>query len=119
MKRIYIAGPMTGIEDWNFPAFHEAAAAWRAQGWEVVNPAEAFDGATDRPYKDYVKYDVKVLQRCHAIAMLPGWDGPNSRGAVWEREIARSLLGLKVYDARKPVPCPGVDKRQLSLPGVG
>lgn len=44
--RVYIAGPMTGLPEYNFPAFHAAAKAWRDAGWEVLNPAEAFDGDT-------------------------------------------------------------------------
>lgn len=96
--RVYIAGPMTGLPEFNFPAFHDAAARWRAAGWEVENPAESFDGDTTLPYKVYVEADMAKIRNCDAIAMLPGWDGPNARGAVWEREIAK-LLGLAIYDA--------------------
>ena len=39
MKRIYVAGPMSGLPAFNFPAFHEAAADLRACGFDVVNPA--------------------------------------------------------------------------------
>lgn len=102
--RIYIAGPMTGLPDWNYPAFHDAAAAWRNAGWEVVNPAEAFDGATDRPYTEYVEHDLELLQRVDAVALLPGWNGPNARGSVWEACIARKLFKIAVYDATKPAP---------------
>lgn len=44
MRRLYLAGPMTGLPDFNYPAFHAAAAAWRAAGWTVANPAENFNG---------------------------------------------------------------------------
>jgi hypothetical protein len=101
--RVYIAGPMTGMADWNFPAFHAAAAAWRAAGWTVINPAEAFNGDTTLPYRAYVESDMAALRTCHAIAMLPGWDRPNSRGAVWERAIAQ-MLGLAIYSAEDPQP---------------
>ena len=37
MKRIYIAGPMTGLPDFNYPAFNAAAARMRALGFEVEN----------------------------------------------------------------------------------
>ena len=37
---IYIAGPMTGIVDYNFQAFHAAAKDLRAKGYTVFNPAE-------------------------------------------------------------------------------
>lgn len=101
---IYIAGPMTGLPEYNFPAFHAAADAWRAVGWDVFNPAESFEGRTDLAYRDYVKVDLAALRRCDAIALLPGWDGANARGSVWEHEVAAELLGIPVYDARCQVP---------------
>lgn len=100
--RLYLAGPMTGLPEYNFPAFHRAAAAWRAAGWEVCNPAESFNGATDLPYRRYVEHDLDLLRTCDAIAMLPGWDGPNARGSVWERQVAVQLLRIPVYDAERP-----------------
>ena len=98
MARIYIAGPMTGLPEFNFPAFHAAADAWRANGWQVENPAESFGGATTLPYREYVAHDMELIRACDAMAMLDGWDGPNARGSVWEREIAL-MLGKKVYPA--------------------
>lgn len=104
MPRIYIAGPMTGLPEYNFPAFHAAAAKWRAAGWEVFNPAEEFNGDTALPYRAYVEHDLAALRSCHAIAMLDGWDAPNARGSVWEREVAVAMLGLPCFDADDPVP---------------
>lgn len=103
MPKVYIAGPMTGLPEFNYPAFNTAAAAWRVWGWEVANPAESHNGDTSLPYTEYVRFDIGVLQTCDAIAMLPGWDGPNARGSVWEREVARTLLKLPVFDATQPV----------------
>jgi hypothetical protein len=103
MKRIYIAGPMTGLPDFNYPAFNAAAAAWREAGWTVINPAEAFDGDKGKPYTEYVRHDLRALRVVDAIAMLPGWDGPNARGSVWERFIVTDLFGMPAYDATKPV----------------
>jgi hypothetical protein len=103
MSRVYIAGPMTGLPEFNFPAFHAAAKAWREAGWEVFNPAESFDGRTDLAYRDYVAADLTALRSCDAIAMLDGWDGENARGSVWEREICWALLKIPVYDAASPV----------------
>jgi hypothetical protein len=38
--RVYLAGPMRGIPEFNFPAFDEAAARGRAMGLEIISPAE-------------------------------------------------------------------------------
>jgi len=101
--RIYIAGPMTGLPEHNYPAFNAAAAAWREAGWDVENPAEHFGGDQTKTYREYVEVDIVALANCDAIAMLPGWDGPNARGSVWERAIALKFLNIPVYDATKPV----------------
>jgi hypothetical protein len=39
-SRGYVAGPMTGIKDFNYPAFNAVAEDLRAQGYEVENPAD-------------------------------------------------------------------------------
>lgn len=91
-KRLYIAGPMTGLPDLNFPAFHAAAERLRDEGWEVINPAELNpDPATQ--WRDAMRVDIKALVDCHAIALLPGWR--RSKGAFLEYTIA-ATLGLGV-----------------------
>ena len=95
-ERIYIAGPMTGVPEHNFPAFHAAAQRLRKAGWEVVNPAENFGGQTDLPRETYLRADVALLVTCNAIAMLSGWE--ESRGAKLEYLLAREL-GMPVLDA--------------------
>ena len=92
MKRVYIAGPMTGLPELNFPAFHAAAAALRAAGFDAVNPAE-INGDTTMPWVECMRRDIQQLVTCDGIAMLPGWE--NSKGARLENHIA-SQLGLEV-----------------------
>jgi len=104
--RVYIAGPMTGLPECNFPAFHAAAAAWRDMGWSVANPAESFNGDATLPYLTYCKNDVVLLMACDVIALLPGWDAPTARGSLWEFAIATELLGMMYVDALKPYPPP-------------
>lgn len=40
IKRIYLAGPMTGLPEFNYPAFHAEAARLRGLGYQVENPAD-------------------------------------------------------------------------------
>ncbi len=91
-RRIYVAGPMTGHPDLNFPAFHATAAALRADGWHVENPAEInADPAAD--WLVCMRADITRLVTCDAIYMLPGWK--QSRGARVEHTLAVGL-GLDV-----------------------
>ena len=95
LERIYLAGPMTGYPGHNFAAFHQAAERLKEAGWDVINPAENFGGRTDLPRSSYMRADAAALVECHAIALLPGWEG--SRGAQVEYLLAREM-GLPVYD---------------------
>lgn len=95
INRLYLAGPMTGFEDFNFPAFNKMAAELRAQGYVVENPAEhgVVEGAD---WADYMAYDLTRLGLCGQVAVLPGWE--NSKGARLEVHIAREL-GMPVVSA--------------------
>ena len=39
-QTIYVAGPMRGYEEFNYPAFYEAERILESIGWDVVNPAK-------------------------------------------------------------------------------
>lgn len=95
--KVYIAGPMTGHKDFNYPAFNAAASRWRDAGSTVFNPAENFDGDTGRDYREYMRADLAMLLDAEAIALLPGWR--LSRGARFELLVSQ-LLGLLIYDAQ-------------------
>ena len=92
MSRIYLAGPMSGIQALNFPAFHAAAARLRSLGHEVINPAE-INTDTNAAWADCMRADIAQLVTCSCIALLPGWE--KSRGAKLEHHIATEL-GLQV-----------------------
>ena len=93
--RVYLAGPIRGQPDFNYPLFHEAAAYLREAGWEVVNPAEHFGGRTDLPIHVYLRKGVAELARCQAIALLPGWE--KSVGAKLEYAVAYHLHLMFVF----------------------
>jgi hypothetical protein len=90
---------MSGLPQFNFPAFYEAAEKLRALGFEVVSPAE-LDDAEDagaalkskdgnakdakRSWGDFLARDVKMLADTgiQGIVFLPNWQ--NSKGAKLE-----------------------------------
>lgn len=94
--KIYIAGPMTGLEDKNYPAFQSAKERCIALGHDAISPHDAFGGDSTRPYTDYIREDTKMLLECEAIALLPGWE--KSRGARYELLLAQ-MLGLVVLES--------------------
>ena len=94
MSKIYICGPMTGLPEHNYPAFHAAAKTLRAQGHTVVNPAE-LDHGDEKCWEDYLRRDIKGMMDCDTIAVLPGSD--NSKGATFERMIAATLKFDVIY----------------------
>lgn len=92
--KLYIAGPMTGLPDYNFPAFHAAAANLRGKGHEVVNPAE-LPAPDDPTWSNYMRGALRVMLTCEAVVFLPGW--MQSNGARLERMVA-DRLRIPVYD---------------------
>lgn len=114
--KVYLGGPMTGIAQFNFPAFDAAAADLRKQGYEVVSPAELDDPETrelalqspdgapgsgsahGQTYGDFLARDVKLLadDGVEAVIVLPGWE--HSTGARLETFIANALLHLPVLE---------------------
>lgn len=88
--KTYLSGPMSGIEDSNFPAFHKWAALLRAQGHDVVSPAEIQEAGT---WEQCLSADLREMCNCDAIALMPGWE--DSKGANLELHVAHRL-GMKV-----------------------
>jgi hypothetical protein len=95
----YIAGKMSGIKDFNYPLFHEAAANVRAchPDWKVINPAENFDGDQCLPREDYFRRAYKQVAKSDLIILLKGWE--KSPGAISEVWVAYNLgLDFMVYE---------------------
>jgi len=113
VNKIYIAGPMSSIKDFNFPAFFAAEHDLKRRGWRVFNPArkdietygfEMFHGDGDVAAvenKGFDKrrafaWDCARICESHAIYMLDGWEYSTGARAEWTLALA---LGLTIlYD---------------------
>lgn len=100
-KKYYLAGPMSGIPQFNFPAFDRACEVLRASGLDIVSPHEhdtpetqkaaraSVDGAP-MPKESGAESWAECLARdvvlvgdvCAGIIFLPDWQ--RSRGAKLE-----------------------------------
>lgn len=95
---IYLSGPMTGLPEFNYPAFHAAARALRQAGYRVENPAEN-DPPPCGTWGGWMQIARAQLRTCTHIALLPGWQ--HSNGAKIEVGDAVALgmpvLPLHLY----------------------
>lgn len=101
-RTVYIAGPMTGLPEYNYPAFFDAEERWQAAGWTVLNPARhdtswiKHDMDPDLVRAEFMKADIEDVMAADAIALLPGWQ--SSKGATTGLAVAR-ILCKEVLDA--------------------
>lgn len=93
-QRVYLSGPMSGIEDHNFPAFNAAASNLRTLGYAVVNPAE-INADAKGSWQECLRKDMAALTDCDMLALLPGWQ--KSNGAHLELHVAyKALVDLEL-----------------------
>lgn len=81
---------MTGLVEFNYPAFERAKAKLIECGFDAKSPTDSAVNdngiAGSVPYYYYFHAGLKMMLECGAIAMLPGW--MNSSGARKELLIA-------------------------------
>jgi hypothetical protein len=107
LKKIYIAGPMSGYPEFNFPAFFGAQKKLEEKGWYVFNPANkpdeeqlkqsgsfvtgdakaAIAGGFD--FREAYTWDVTKVIEADGIYMLRGWE--QSPGARGEHAVAVAM----------------------------
>jgi len=100
--RIYVAGPYTAPTreqvDVNIARASEATAVLLRKGhypFSPINMTAHFDELYPDIDKDtYIKSDLKWLELCDAILLLPGWQ--ESEGAKLEYKRAEEM-GLTMY----------------------
>ena len=90
--KLYLAGKMTGMPDYNRPVLAEAAKTLRKEKHVVYNPGEAPSGLT---YREYITRSMNwICNNAEGIVMLPGWEF--SPGARAEYALAEAL-GLHIW----------------------
>lgn len=111
--KYYLAGPMTGRPQFNYPLFDEVAKILRTWGIDITSPAEMDDPATRKAalaspdgapgsgaangetWGDFLSRDVKLIaDTLGGIILLPEWN--QSNGARLEAFVAINL-GYPAY----------------------
>lgn len=93
MSALYIAGPMTGLPEFNYPAFNATSVDLAAAGYDVLNPVDIEKGnptpGSPQAWEWYMHRAHAMVVQADGIALLPGWHG--SRGARREVQIALAM----------------------------
>lgn len=118
VQTFFLAGPMRGIDEYNFPAFFAAAFSLECEGVDVYNPA-AHDDARGWEWKNVKAADANglphwaqtscdlAIAKSGAVVVLPGW--ADSAGAKREVELA-DRLGIPVLSYPSLVPISLVER---------
>lgn len=93
--KLYLAGPMTGLPEFNYPLFRYTAELLTNLGYEVEDPSTNVNPTPD-DYHGWLREGLAQLIRCDGVALLPGWEA--SGGARLEVNVG-ATLGMQV----KPV----------------
>ena len=89
---VYLAGPMRGLPEFNYPAFDRAAKQLRDKGYMVLNPAEVNHHSNG--IRSCMAVDLTLIAlNAEGIVVLPGWE--KSTGAKTEVALAE-CIGIPV-----------------------
>lgn len=105
LRSAYLAGPMRGHPEFNFPEFHKQAAWLRANGWTIFSPAErdeadeALNGdwaiGVERGLDYFMQFDLAAVCQTDAVIVMSGWE--ESQGARLEAATAVEI-GHPVFE---------------------
>jgi hypothetical protein len=108
--KIYIAGPMSGLERNNYPAFHDAASVLEAAGYQPISPARG--GLSSKAGRaEYMRRGLRDVLEADGVAVLAGCKRP--RGAQLEVRVAEAL-SLDVRPISDWVSAAGREKASIS-----
>ena len=89
--KIFLSGPMTGIEDYNRPEFARVTEILRGMGHTVYNPGERRQSMVTRPnYRLLLCYGLEWLcNNAEGMVLLSGHE--DSLGCAAEVSTARAI----------------------------
>lgn len=95
MSKIYISGPITGIEDY-MKNFDQAEKELKSVGFSVVNPAKILSQMPeDTKYEEYMDMSMMMLSICDGIYMLKGWEKSTGANREYEYALASDMIIMR------------------------
>lgn len=87
--KLYLAGPMSGIPDFNYPEFYKWKGLLQRSGYRVRSPADMNMEHEKYSWTECMKEAIKMMLDCDGVALLDGW--MSSRGTKIEVSLAESI----------------------------
>lgn len=115
LRSAYLAGPMRGHPEYNFPEFRRWTTKLRARGWKIFSPAERDEQDPDIDHTEniagwsgsrgldyFMAHDLKAVCETDCVIYMPGWE--TSQGARLEGmvavEIAHPVFEINIWPLR-------------------
>jgi len=90
MKKVYISSKMTGLPDFNYPAFDKKAEELRSMGFNVLNPVGiGRKYGTDKSTAFYRRKNLEMLLQADVLFVFG--DIAGSKGVEFEIVVAKEL----------------------------
>lgn len=89
MIALYISGPMSGLPEYNRPAFDRAQEDLIQAGYVVLNPAQLEEPCPNPQWRHWMRAALELMLLAGGLAVLPDWN--TSVGAKVEIDLARRL----------------------------
>ena len=103
MKKIYLSGKMTGLQDFGKEHFDNAEKTLKELNPDCIifNPIKISKQIANRlnkeiediEYHTFLKEDLKILLECDEVLMLENWQ--DSNGAIIEHNLAKDV-GIEI-----------------------
>lgn len=91
-KRLYLSGPITGVDDY-FERFQRAFLALEEAGYNVINPAPLYQVMPDdATYEEYMQICMDLLDMADVIVQMPGWE----KSCGCNRELGWAIASDKI-----------------------
>lgn len=102
MQTVYIAGPITNVNGYEYE-FKRKEQELKKLGYKVFNPVpigqkyKRLQGDREIKHEEYMKVCLPYLLQSDYITLLNGWE--KSEGATFEKETAK-VCGIPILKAR-------------------